>query len=246
MGDNSFGANPFGAPVAYSNFYNGSAFGFQKASGVVTHAVRVGFEDILNHTQSITRRFEEVHMDVPLGIHSSSNNTATRIPSQSPNEIFLKGLRDFVSERRGVLEEGWRVEFRQSISSSEVYAVYCAPDGKIFDSLYDVACYLGLMSGYNSMESEIRNERSLPLLGGSRKRKSTRTPVANGIAEKWETLTSSYCKDSPSDVLSVECASAGVNIPKATETEIRRKEDGHCSPEHSAVSQSNSHLLFLC
>ncbi|KAK7357023.1 hypothetical protein VNO80_16304 [Phaseolus coccineus] len=68
LGDNYFGANPFVAnpfvaPVTYSNFYNGNATGFQKASGGLTHADRVGFEDILNHTQSITRRFEEALKD---------------------------------------------------------------------------------------------------------------------------------------------------------------------------------------
>lgn len=213
-------------------------FGFQRASGVVTHAVRVGFEDILNHNQSITRSFEEVYMDFPLGIHNNSNNTAIRIPSRSPNEIFLQALRDFISERRGVLEEGWRVEFRQSLSSSELYAVYCAPDGKIFDSVYEVACYLGLTSGYNSMESEIRNEKSLPSLGGphlSRKRKSSRTLVANGFSKY---------KDSSSDGLSMECASARGTVPNATE--IGRKEDGHSDSHQSAVSESNPYLLLFC
>ncbi|XP_019452879.1 PREDICTED: methyl-CpG-binding domain-containing protein 9-like [Lupinus angustifolius] len=196
------GDNPFGAPVAYSNLHNGCAFGFQKASGVVTHAVRVGSEDIRNHTQSLTRSFEE-------------------------------GLRDFISERCGVLEEGWRVEFRQSVCSSEVYAVYRAPDGKEFDSLYEVACYLGVTSGYNSMESEIRNDKS----GGpqpSRKRKSTKMPAANCFAEKWGTLINSYCKDPPFDGLSVECAAIGGNIRKGTEAEIRREEDGLSSPEQSS------------
>ncbi|KAK7368384.1 hypothetical protein VNO80_10409 [Phaseolus coccineus] len=166
LGDNYFGANPFVALVTYSNFYNGNATGFQKASGGLTHADRVGFEDILNHTQSITRRFEEVCTDFPLRIHSSSNNMAIIIPCRSPNKIFLQALKDFISEQRGVLEEGWRVEFRQSVSSTELYAVYCAPDGKIFDYVYEVACYLGLMSGFNSVESELRNERSLASLSG--------------------------------------------------------------------------------
>ncbi|KAK7271687.1 hypothetical protein RJT34_27787 [Clitoria ternatea] len=190
------GDNPFGAPVTYSNFYNGTAIGFQKASGVVTHAVRVGFEDILNHTQSMTRSLEEA-------------------------------LRDFISARRGVLEEGWRVEFRQSMSSTDLYAVYCAPDGKMFDSVYEVACYLGLTSGYNFTESELRNERSLTSLGGpqSRKRKSTRAPVANGFTEKRGTLINSNSKDSLSDGFKVECAIAQGNIPKTLET--GRGEDGH-------------------
>ncbi|XP_014510912.1 methyl-CpG-binding domain-containing protein 9 [Vigna radiata var. radiata] len=200
LGDNYFGASPFGAPVTYSNFYNGNGTGFQKASGGLTQADRVGFEDILNHTQSITRKFEEA-------------------------------LKDFISERRGVLEEGWRVEFRQSVSSSELYAVYCAPDGKIFDSVYEVACYLGLMSGFNAVESEIRNERSLVSLGGSlsRKKKSTRSPVVNGFMEKRGTMMNSNCKDPSSEGLNVECASTRGNIAKPYES--GRKEDGQSFPQ---------------
>lgn len=70
----------------------------------------------------------------------------------------MQDLREFVSERHGVLEEGWRVELKHSMSSCELYAVYCAPDGKTFDSMFDVACYLGLMSNYNLMDAEIKRE----------------------------------------------------------------------------------------
>ncbi|KAL5080075.1 hypothetical protein RYX36_008496 [Vicia faba] len=215
MGDKSFGTNQFGDPVTYSTFYNGSVFGLQRASGVMTHAVRVGFEDILNHTQAMARRFEEV-------------------PSQSPNESILLALRDFISERHGVLEEGWRVELRQSMISPDLYAVYCAPDGKIFDSVYEVANYLGLPSGYNSMESEIKNEMSLSLGGPhiSRKRKSSRTLTANGYAEKQGTMINSNYKDCSSDGLIMECANAQGSIPKATE--IGRKENSHTDPDQFA------------
>ncbi|KAI4346993.1 hypothetical protein L6164_007848 [Bauhinia variegata] len=235
LGDNSFGANPFGAPVTYSNFFNGSAFGFQKASGLVTDAVRVGFDDILNHTQSMARSFKELDVDFPVGKHRNSNNTAIRLPSRSPNEIFLQALRDFISERRGVLEEGWRVEFRQSMSSSELYAVYCAPDGKIFDSVYEVACYLGLMSSYNCMESDIRNERPPSTLDGShlsRKRKSARAPTVNGFAENKGNFMSYNHKDPSSDGAHVECANTCGNISKAQK--IGREDDAHSCPHPCA------------
>ncbi|KAI5442455.1 hypothetical protein KIW84_011503 [Lathyrus oleraceus] len=216
MGDKSFGTNQFGDPVTYSTFYNGSAFGLQRASGVMTHAVRVGFEDILNHTQAMARSFEEVPSQ-----------------TQSPNESILLALRDFISERHGVLEEGWRVELRQSMISPDLYAVYCAPDGKIFDSVYEVANYLGLPPGYNSMESEIKNEMSLSLGGPhiSRKRKSSRTLAANGYAEKQGTTINSNYKDRSSDGLIMECANAQGTIPKATE--IGRKENSHTDPDQS-------------
>ncbi|CAL0323057.1 unnamed protein product [Lupinus luteus] len=193
VADNSFGANPFGAPIADSNLHNMSAF-----------------EDTINHTQSLIKGFE-------------------------------KSLRDFISEWRDELKDGWYVELRQSMSSSEVYAVYCAPDGNVFYSLDEVAFYLGQMSRHNSMESEIRNEES----GGpqtSRKRKSPNSPVPNGFAEKGGTLINSYCNDRPSDGLSRPCDGLSLkgdsvvgNIPKANEAEIRRKEDGHSSPEKSAL-----------
>lgn len=219
-------------------------FGLPRASGVVTQAFRVGFGDILNHTQSITRSSDEVHMDFPLEIHGNSNNTAVRIQSRSPKEIFLQALRDFISERCGVLEEGWQVEFRQSESSSELYAVYCAPDGKIFDSVYEVACYLGLTSGYNSMESEIKRERSLPSLGGPhlpRKRKPARALVANGFVGKRGALINSNCKDYSSDGLSVECAGAQGTVP----SEIGRNEYSQSGPHQSTVSELYLYLYFL-
>lgn len=227
--------------MTHTNFYNGSAFGFQKASGAVTHAVRVGFEDVLNHTQSVTRSFEEVDMDLPIGRHRNSKNTAIGLPSRSPGEIFLKALRDFISERRGVLEEGWRVEFRQPLNSSELYAVYCAPDGKIFDSVYEVACFLGLMPGYHSVESEIRNEKSTG--SHTRKRKSARLPVSNGFADKKGNFTSSFKHPSP-DAVSVECANACGNISEAPI--IGRKEDDHSGPQQPPVSESNSFVLSSC
>lgn len=222
MGDKSFAANQFGASVTYSTFNNGSVVGFQRASGAVTRPVRVGFEDILNHTQSMARSFEEVPSQ-----------------TQGPNELILQALRDFISERHGVLVEGWRVDLRPSMIGSDMYAVYCAPDGKIFDSVYEVANYLGLPSGYNSMESEVRNETSLSSGGPhlSRKRKSSRTPAANGFAEKQGTFVNSNYKDCSSDGLSMEHVNAQGTALKATE--IRRKENGHSDPHQFAVSESN-------
>ncbi|KAF7819608.1 methyl-CpG-binding domain-containing protein 9 [Senna tora] len=224
------GDNSFGAPVTYSNFCNWSAFAFQNPSGVVAHGVRRNFEDILNHSQSMAGSCDEVDMDIPLATHGKSNNAAIRLPSRNPSEIFLHALRDFISEKHGVLEEGWRVEFRQPMSSSEVYAVYCAPDGKIFDSVYEVACYLGLMPDYNFMESEISSEKSLSSL--SRKRKPKRTPVANGLSENRGSLVNRHFKDASSNVLKVGCHSTCENSSKATE--VGRDEDDCSDPQQFA------------
>ncbi|KAL4653492.1 hypothetical protein ACB092_01G307500 [Castanea dentata] len=222
-GDNSFGRNPFGAPVTLSNFLHaGNGFGFQKASGVLTHTVKLGFEDILQHSQSTNRKYEEVDLGFPLGRCKSSNNTVIRRPSPNPSEIFLKALRDFVSERHGVLEEGWRVEFRRSMGNCELCAVYCAPDGKIFDSVYEVACYLGLKPNFNTLEPEVRSEGSQAMSGRShlsRKRKSSRISIANGFAENKEILISDNHKELSSNGLTMEvCSNTVGNNVKVTET----------------------------
>ncbi|CAL9014589.1 unnamed protein product [Prunus brigantina] len=211
-GGNSFGGNPFGAPVTYSNFlYPGNGFGLEKASSVMTHTVKVGFEDILHHTQTMGGSFEEVDLRFPLGKHRSSNNASIRIPSRSPSEIFLQALKDFVSERHGVLEEGWHVEFKESVGNCEPYLVYRAPNGKTFDSVYEVAYYLGLMPNCNSVGSEIRREGSLSNTEKTylpRKRKS-RLLYTNGLAEN---------KELSSNGLSMEASACGLgNNVKLTE-----------------------------
>ncbi|KAL5582546.1 hypothetical protein UlMin_014988 [Ulmus minor] len=194
--DSYFGGNPFGASVACSNIlYPGNGFGFQKASGIVAHPIKLGFEDILNHTNTISRRLEEVDLSFPLGRCRSSNNTAFRLSSRDPSEVFLQALRDFISARHGQLEEGWHVEFKQSMGSCDLYAVYCAPNGKTFDSVYEVACYLGLMSKYNLKDPDIRNEGSFSITERShlpRKRKGTKFAVTNGFSENKEISIGDY------------------------------------------------------
>ncbi|KAL6139623.1 hypothetical protein ACLB2K_057925 [Fragaria x ananassa] len=185
-GGNSFGGNPFGAPVTYSNFlYPGNGYGLHKGSAILTQAVK--YEDILHHTETASGGFDEA-------------------------------LRDFVSERHGVLDDGWRVEFKQSIDSNEPYVVYCAPNGKTFDSLSEVAHYLGL-SG-NSTGSEVRREGSLSMTEKTyqpRKRKS-RASYANGVTENKESSISGYCKKLSSHGPGPDVSSRGlVNNGEVTE-----------------------------
>ncbi|TQD71328.1 hypothetical protein C1H46_043130 [Malus baccata] len=220
-GGNSFGGNPFGAPVTNSNFfYSGNGYGLEKGAGIMTHATKVGWEDILHHTQTTGGSFEELSSRFPLGKHSNNNNTAIRIPSRGPDEIVLQALRDYVSERHGILEDGWRVEFKQSTASGEPYLVYCAPNGKTFGSVSEVAYFLGLTPNYNSMGSEIRREGSLSNTEKTylpRKRKS-RLLYANGLAENKESLLSGYCKELSSNGISTEAFACGFgNNVKLTE-----------------------------
>ncbi|OMO80724.1 hypothetical protein CCACVL1_12795 [Corchorus capsularis] len=225
-GDNSFVGNGFGAPLTYSNFlYAGNGFGFHKSSGIMTHAVKVGFEDILCHTRTRDRSFDAVDLGFPLG-GLSSNNTAIRFPSRNPSDILLQALREYVSARHGVLEEGWRVELKHSMSSCELYAVYCAPDGKTFDSVLDVACHLGLMPNYNSMDAEIKLEGASlqERLHLPKKRKSTRFSVPNGFPENKESLISGHCKELLYNGQSVENGVNKFGLMKVTEAMHNEKD----------------------
>ena len=219
-GDNSFGGHSFGAPETHSNFsYAGNGFGFPKASGILTHAVKLGLEDILHHT---SRSFEEVDLGFPLGRLRSSNNTAFRLPPQEPSEKFLQALKEFISERHGgVLDEGWHVELKQSVRTCEQCPVYHAPDGRIFESMSEVAVYLGLTSNCNSMDTELRSDGSASLkkrLHLPRRRKSTRLSMASSSAENKNALLTDFYKDTSSDNQSMElCASNLGNSVKVTE-----------------------------
>ncbi|KAK8534043.1 hypothetical protein V6N12_047441 [Hibiscus sabdariffa] len=204
-GDNSFVGNGLGAPLTYMNsLYNG--FGAQKAPRIVTHAVKMGFEDIVHCMRTRDRSFDEIDLDSPLRMLRNSNNTAIRFPTRTPSDIFLQALREFVSERHGVLEEGWRVELKPSMSGCDLFAVYYSPDGKTFGSVAEVASYLGLMSNYNPMDAEIKCEGAShqERLHMPRKRKSARFSIASGFPENKGSLISGYYKEFPRDGQIVE------------------------------------------
>jgi len=139
------------------------------------------------------------------------------------------------------------VEFRRSMGNCELYAVYCAPDGKIFDSVYEVACYLGLMSNFNSIESEARSEGSQSMSGRSylsRKRKLAKFSTANGFAENKEILISDNRKELLSNGPTVEgwASTVGNNV-KVTEAE--REETSRSGSQQSNVSLLVTELVFL-
>ncbi|CAN1140195.1 Methyl-CpG-binding domain-containing protein 9 [Linum perenne] len=184
LADNSSDGNAFGTPVTCSNLlYAGNGFGSRKGSGMMLHALRMGFGDLLH--RDADRRLDEVNWGFPIGKCRSDDDTTIRLPSRKPDELFLQGLREFVSERNGVLEEGWRAELRHSTSSYELYVVYCSPDGKTFGSMSEVACHLGLLSVSNAMDIDRRiapcsqlPER--PHAYKRRKSKKNREVVQNG------------------------------------------------------------------
>lgn len=180
--------------MKYRNLiHSGNGFGLQRASDIVKNKVKVGLGDILQQTQVMGRSLD-VDLGCPLGSCRSSSGTTVKLSSENTSEIFLQALRDFISERHGELEEGWSVEIKQSVDSCEFYAIYHAPDGKTFGSVYEVACHLGLMS---SMQPKARRQGLSHFSGKSytpKRRKQTKSSVANGFPDNNGSLINDRCK----------------------------------------------------
>nr|XP_043612564.1 methyl-CpG-binding domain-containing protein 9-like [Erigeron canadensis] len=77
------------------------------------------------------------------------------IATQNAILVYSQALKDYISERRGVLGDGWHVKFDYSESFCKSFPNYCAPDGSRFKSMPEVAHYLGLSSG-----GDLTNENS--------------------------------------------------------------------------------------
>ncbi|XP_057983188.1 methyl-CpG-binding domain-containing protein 9 isoform X2 [Malania oleifera] len=197
-GDNSFGGDSFVVPATCPNYFY-SGNGF-------------GFQ---KSPAIVTRT-------VKLGFEDLLHH------KQAIGRCLKEALREFISERHGILEEGWRVEFKQSISSCELYAVYCAPDGKTFESMSEVAGYLGLVTNCNFIDPEVRSDCSAPLqkkLHLAKRRKAARHSTANGFSGNKGILVSGFHKELFSGSQNMEFrASAFRNNVQAAEA--RREANG--------------------
>ncbi|CAN6803841.1 unnamed protein product [Brassica oleracea] len=159
-----------------SSFKPGRGHATLEASGMMSRNIKMSVDAL----DSPSLRF-----GFPLSLSNSS--FPIRFPSVDPSELLLHNLRHFISERHGVLEDGWHVEFKQPLNDYHLCAVYCAPNGNTFSSIQDVACYLGLAvnDNYSCMDAEIRNGSSLlqEKLHMSKRRKTSRWPN-NGFPEQ--------------------------------------------------------------
>lgn len=233
QGDNSLGA----PPLTYSNlFYTG----YGLSSGPRMHP----FSDVMRPMQTADTSADGVGMGFPQGSLRSRNNTTIRLLSRNPSEIFLQGLREFISERHGVLEEGWSVEFKHSISNYDLYAVYCSPDGKTFHSMSEVACHLGLMPNRNSIDTDSTSYVSpspQETLHLPRKSKSKRCSLTNVFSEHKTSLVSGYCKELFSNGQSIEINNA--NLGEVREFEMQ--EDGISDFQPSNVSTAAAMVIKI-
>ncbi|XP_050208534.1 methyl-CpG-binding domain-containing protein 9-like [Mercurialis annua] len=124
--------------------FTGSHFELMKPPSSVSSVVRSG------HVEIVQQRF---NLDPPrsvLGRHWSSEcPSLTSSLLQAQSEFFLQNLKQFVLDKHGVLEEGWRVEFYYCPRRCKTLAVYCSPDGSRFDSILDAASHLGLVEKFH-------------------------------------------------------------------------------------------------
>ncbi|CAK9137780.1 unnamed protein product [Ilex paraguariensis] len=139
--DASFFGHSSNAPMGYSNLlYRVNGFELQKSSCSASHIAKSGFESTV-HTR--------LHFDT-----DSSHCTPLNFYTQSQREVYLQGLREYILEKKGVLDDGWHVEFSYFQNQCKTFAVYYAPDGSRFESMSDVAHHLGLISNCHSLETE--------------------------------------------------------------------------------------------
>ncbi|KAI7733242.1 hypothetical protein M8C21_003056 [Ambrosia artemisiifolia] len=129
---------------------------------------------------------------------SPSQNTGCSMPrfahinletaTQKGNLVYLQALKDYISEKQGVLGDGWRVKFEYSESNCKTSAIYFAPDGTKFDSMSQVAHHLGLVSTFNSSETEDKGNGFIVLQKGSHSSKRKKDKRANNLKEQKNTL----------------------------------------------------------
>nr|XP_017257915.1 PREDICTED: methyl-CpG-binding domain-containing protein 9-like isoform X2 [Daucus carota subsp. sativus] len=150
-------------------------------------------------------------------------------------KMCLESLREFICKScGGVLEEGWSVEFKNSRSKDESDVVYCAPDGKKFESMLEVARYIGLTPNADTTECEIRShELDVSLTGSSerKKRKTARLAPTNGDTRVKDVIND-FDKDEVSGIENVDIAGKSVNCTKVTDANFE-KTSGWTSKEYN-------------
>lgn len=160
---------------------------------------------------------------------TTAYNSPIWASSQLQEDTLIQALRDFIKERGGFLGEGWHVDFKQKANRSDSHIIYCAPDGKRFGSVFDVAHYLGL-------KSNVRDERNEKSLRPRRRRKeNTGTTATNVLADNQDKSRSGYFAKRTSDMGVVEPQSS--NIPSLSQAmESFTGKDLRCETQASVVS----------
>lgn len=126
--------------------YADNEYNLRKTLCVATNTTISGFKDTTYHGGP---SFD--------GKLRTSNYIGTEYSTQSSNMAYLQSLREYISERKGVLGEGWCVELDYDEEICTTSVIYIAPDGTRIKSKEDVARYLGLSLSYPCVETESGN-----------------------------------------------------------------------------------------
>ncbi|XP_010251295.1 PREDICTED: methyl-CpG-binding domain-containing protein 9 [Nelumbo nucifera] len=210
MCENSLTGIAFGASATCSSsLCVGNGFDLLKEPGMMIETVNLDSKEAMHQRLTTTKSFEETDSSSTLkGRLRSNNNTTLRLPPQNTNEMFLQALREFIFEKHGVLGEGWHVELKQHVGRCDAFAIYCAPDGKRFESMLDVACHLGLVLKSNSVDAEDRGDGFTSVQKGlhprRRRKESARLSRTNSSAENQDSLRNGCSRDPSFDMDIVE------------------------------------------
>lgn len=131
--------------------------------------------------------------------------------------MCLESLREYICRScGGVLEEGWTVEFKNSRSNDELDVLYCAPDGKKFESMLEVARYLGLNPTADTTECERSYEFDGSVSGSSdpKRRKIERLTPTNGDTRGEEDVMDDLDKDQFSGIKNAVIVGESVSCRK--------------------------------
>lgn len=174
--DTSVLHHSFNIPVAYSHLQHiGSGSYVQKTSEYATKDAITMYEVPLHCRWNHDRMPRETDMSLKTGAtHQSSHNEPPKLPPSSASYLYLQALKDFVSERRGVLGDGWHVEFDYCPVRCKTSAIYCAPDGRRFESMSSVADCLGLVPSGHALEEDNSGNGVSPVKKGNKRKEGTR------------------------------------------------------------------------
>lgn len=208
----------------------GNGFDPGNEPGMAISTAKLGLEELGPH--GLVASFEDAVSSTPNGGRPISNTT-------TQSEMFLHALREYILEKQGVLDEGWYVEFKQSTDNC-AHAVYCSSDGKKFESMHEVASYLGLVSNCNSMDIENRSNGTALLQRGSPIRRRRRKELAR--LSRANSLTENH--DNTRNISSAELSS-GVEILNPPSCDL--KSDNRVTEAGlQENSCSGSHHLNVC
>ncbi|KAL3501199.1 hypothetical protein ACH5RR_035648 [Cinchona calisaya] len=209
IGNSSFSSRPISLFPEFSNMSSPEKrYHLSKAPQISTDMSKSGTSSIVNQRGFYnTSSNKNGQGSTSEGILEGSHTTSTNCIPRSPNDIYLQSLRDYVAERKGGLDNGWRVEFEFCNKRLKTFAIYISPSGSRFESMSDVAEHLGLPS--NSHQSENADNGYIPLHNGShlyqrRKEHSGAMQASNSQQQQSIPKGSSSLRASSSNVESVD------------------------------------------